>query len=49
MLPIRSGTSTLQAITRDGSVGVPFTTQTIKGVAYGFFDGVSGSYSARYG
>ena len=49
MLPIRSGSTTLQAITRNGSVGVPFTTQTIKGIAYGFFDAASGSYSARYG
>jgi hypothetical protein len=49
MLPIQSGTRTLQTITLSGSVNVPFSTRTIKGVAYGFFNAAAGSYTAQYG
>ena len=39
--------SPLASIKR-GAASVPFTTQTIKGVAYALFDSVSGSYTATY-
>jgi Concanavalin A-like lectin/glucanases superfamily/Bacterial Ig-like domain/Bacterial Ig domain len=48
MLPIKAGTRTLQSITLNGGISVPFTTRTIKGVAYGFFDAASGTYAAQY-
>ena len=48
MLPIQAGTRTLQTITLNGSVDVPFTTRTIKGIAYALFDAATGSYSAAY-
>ena len=47
MLPITSTAGTLHAITRGGSP-VTFTTQTIKGIAYGIFDATSGTYAATY-
>jgi hypothetical protein len=48
MLPMTSADgSPLTSITR-GATSVPFTTQTIKGVAYAMFDGTSGSYTATY-
>jgi hypothetical protein len=48
MLPVQGGTTTLQALTRDGT---PVSTQlrTVKGVAYKVFTAVSGSYTATYG
>ena len=49
MLPFQSGSDTLQTITRGGGVNVGFTTRTIKGIAYAFFDAASGSYAAAYG
>ena len=36
-------------ISSTASVNVPFTTQTIKGISYAFFDAASGSYTASYG
>ena len=48
MLPIHAGTRTLQTITLNTNVDVPFTTRTIKGIVYAFFDATSGSYSASY-
>jgi hypothetical protein len=48
MLPTESGTRTLQSITVNGNVTVPFTTRTIKGISYAFFDALSGSYTAVY-
>ena len=48
MLPIDAGTRTLQTITIKTNVDVPFTTRTIKGIVYAFFDATSGSYSASY-
>jgi hypothetical protein len=48
MLPIHAGSRTLQTITLNSGVNVPFTTRTIKGIAYAFFDAGTGSYSASY-
>ena len=48
MLPIKAGTRTLQTISLNSNVNVPFTTRTIKGIAYAFFDAATGSYSASY-
>jgi chitodextrinase len=48
MLPTESGTRTLQSITVNGNVTVPFTTRTVKGISYAFFDALSGSYTAVY-
>ncbi len=47
MLPMTSSAGRLSAISRGGTA-VPFTTQTIKGIEYGFFDAVTGAYSATY-
>lgn len=48
MLPFRSGSSALTAISRAGSP-VSFSVQTIKGVDYAFFSGIGGTYAATYG
>jgi Domain of unknown function (DUF4082)/Bacterial Ig-like domain/Bacterial Ig domain len=48
MLPVSSSAGTLTSITLSGSP-VSFTTQTIKGVQYAFFNASAGSYSAKYG
>ena len=48
MLPFRSGSQALTAITRGGSA-VPFSVQNIKGVDYAFFPGIGGNYAASYG
>lgn len=48
MLPTKAGPRTLQAITVNGSVSVPFTTRTIKGITYAFFDAATGTYAAAY-
>ncbi len=47
MLPLRSDAGDLSAISRGGS-SVVFTTGTIKGVAYAFFNAVAGQYTAHY-
>lgn len=47
MLPIQSAAGTLQSITKNG-IPVSFTLQTIKGIAYAFFDAVTGNYVADY-
>ena len=48
MLPLTSGDGApLSTITR-GAVNVPFTAQTIKGVAYAMFAADPGSYAATY-
>ncbi len=48
MLPLTtSDGAPLTAITR-GATSVPFTTQTIKGVAYAMFTAPTGTYSATY-
>jgi hypothetical protein len=49
MLPTRSGSRTLQSIKVGGTVVVPFTTRTIKGISYAFFAAQSGNYTAAYG
>ena len=48
MLPIKAGARTLQAISLNSNVNVPFTTRTIKGIAYALFDAATGTYSASY-
>jgi chitodextrinase len=48
MLPTNAGTRTLDTITMNGNISVPFTTRTIKGVSYAFFDAASGNYEAKY-
>jgi chitodextrinase len=48
MLPTQAGTRTLQAITLNGNVNVSFTTRTIKGITYAFFDAATGTYAAAY-
>jgi hypothetical protein len=47
MLPTKSADGTLTSIERAGNA-VPFSTQTIKGIEYAFFDAVAGSYTATY-
>lgn len=48
MLPMSSGTHLLTQVTLNGNP-ISFTTSTIKGIAYGFFDAsVSGNYTATY-
>jgi hypothetical protein len=47
MVPATSGGGALVSMTRNGSA-IPTTRQTIKGVAYEFFDATSGSYVATY-
>ena len=47
MLPVSGPSGTLSAITRGGSP-VAFAVQTIKGVQYGVFTAVSGTYQATY-
>src|SRR5262249_30254966 len=47
MVPAQARGGALAGISRDGSP-VSFTTQVIKGVAYAFFDGAAGSYTASY-
>jgi hypothetical protein len=49
MLPIDSGSNTLQTLKLNGTVNVTFTTRTIKGVDYAFFNAAPGTYSAQYG
>ncbi len=50
MLPSKSGTTTLLSLIRNGA-SIPFSIQTIKGMAYVFFDVITGtdSYIAYYG
>jgi Domain of unknown function (DUF4082)/Bacterial Ig-like domain/Bacterial Ig domain len=48
MLPLRSGSKIITAITRAGSA-VSFSVQTIKGIEYAFFPGIGGAYAATYG
>jgi Domain of unknown function (DUF4082)/Bacterial Ig-like domain/Bacterial Ig domain len=48
MLPVRSGSLLLNAISRGGS-SVTFSVQTIKGIDYAFFSGIGGAYTATYG
>lgn len=48
MLPVqKSASSSLSTITRNGN-NVAYTVQTIKGIAYAFFDATAGSYIATY-
>jgi hypothetical protein len=47
MLPLSSGIKQLTSITRSGS-GVPFSTQTIKGITYAVFDAATDTYTATY-
>ncbi len=47
LLPIQGPSGTLTGITRDGSA-VPYTVQTIKGIAYAMFDAASTTYTATY-
>jgi hypothetical protein len=48
MVPIQSSAGTLQTLQRNGN-GVSFTTRTVKGVSYAFFDAATGTYAAHYG
>lgn len=49
MLPlVADNGEQLSQITRNGGL-TPFTTETIKGIAYAFFDAQSGAYVATYG
>ncbi len=48
MIPLQGPGGTLTTVTRDGSA-VSFTSQTIKGVAYGIFPASSGRYVCTYG
>ncbi len=48
MLPINSSNGGLSTILRGGQ-SVAFTTQTIKGVNYAFFNVTTGNYQANYG
>jgi hypothetical protein len=47
MLPFRSAAGVLTSITGTGG-SVPFTTDTIKGIPYGFFSAATGVYTATY-
>ncbi len=48
MLPLRSATGMLLSGIMYNGVPIPFTTQLIKGVQYGFFAASAGSYRATY-
>ncbi|MDX1995676.1 MAG: malectin domain-containing carbohydrate-binding protein, partial [bacterium] len=48
MVPVQSASANLTGLTRNGN-NVTYTTRTIKGVQYAFFDGTPGSYAASYG
>ncbi|MER6364194.1 Ig-like domain-containing protein [Kitasatospora sp. NPDC001527] len=48
MLPFDAASGTLTGITSGGRP-VPYRIETVKGVAYAFFDGAVGSYTAEYG
>ncbi|MFE6867586.1 Ig-like domain-containing protein [Kitasatospora sp. NPDC057692] len=48
MLPFDAAAGTLTGITSGGRQ-VPYRVETVKGVAYAFFDGAVGSYAADYG
>jgi hypothetical protein len=48
MLPAQTAPGALAAVTRNG-VAVPFTLQTIKGMAYATFQASAGNYVATYG
>jgi hypothetical protein len=48
MLPTQSAAGSLTGLTRAGSA-VPYSTRTIKGIDYAFFDGTAGAYAAHYG
>ena len=48
MVPMTSGTRTLSTITLNGNINVPFTTRTVKGISYAFFDAGTGTYAAKY-
>jgi hypothetical protein len=47
MVPFNSADGTLQQVTENGTP-ITFTTQTVKGIAYGFFSASSQSYVAIY-
>ena len=47
MVPFNSADGTLQQVTESG-IPITFTTQTVKGIAYGFFAASSKSYVAIY-
>ncbi|MGH2976033.1 MAG: DUF4082 domain-containing protein, partial [Solirubrobacterales bacterium] len=47
MLPVHSAIGPLQAIDSDGTP-VSFTTESIKGIEYAFFEAASGNYTATY-
>jgi hypothetical protein len=48
LVPAAAAAGPLTALTSDGAA-VPFTVETIKGVAYAMVNGVSGTYTAQYG
>ncbi|HXH28818.1 MAG TPA: N,N-dimethylformamidase beta subunit family domain-containing protein, partial [Candidatus Polarisedimenticolia bacterium] len=47
MVPVLAPVGSLVGITRDGGA-VSFTTETIKGIDYAFFDATAGNYEATY-
>ncbi|WP_162783820.1 hypothetical protein [Devosia naphthalenivorans] len=47
MLPLQFSGETLQEIRREGEA-IAFRSETIKGIGYGFFDAVTGAYTATY-
>ncbi|WP_354642559.1 Ig-like domain-containing protein [Kitasatospora camelliae] len=48
MVPVQSASGSLAGI-KKGNQAVSYRIETIKGVAYAFFDGAVGSYTANYG
>lgn len=48
MVPFNAGTDQITAITMNGNP-VTYTTETIKGIEYAFFDGAAGDYVVTYG
>lgn len=48
MLPVQSAAGTLTGVSRGGQA-LPYRVESIKGVAYAFFDGAVGTYTATYG
>ncbi|MGW6913612.1 Ig-like domain-containing protein [Kitasatospora sp. NPDC054939] len=48
MVPVSSASGTLLGISSGGQA-VPYRIETVKGVAYAFFNGAVGSYTASYG
>ncbi|MFD9124963.1 Ig-like domain-containing protein [Kitasatospora sp. NPDC059571] len=48
MVPVNAASGTVTGISRAGQ-SLPYRIETVKGVAYAFFDGTAGSYTVTYG